>query len=493
MTVLDKLLEHSAKTESLKQVVKLLHWDQETMMPSGSVEQRANWLAVMEGMIHDRDSAPELSEWLDRIKENNLPDPDRAIVAKVRRSNTRAIAVPSDLPPRIARTVVRAISIWREAREKDDVASYLPILSELVELKRVEADALSSGADRYDALLDEFEPAMTSARLDEVFARLRPGLSNLRERVFGSATFSVHRMDGMFPAQAQLELARSLATAFDYDFERGRLDLSAHPFASGVGDDVRITTRIDDRDPYQCMYSTIHEVGHAIYEQNVAAELRGTIIGHGASCAVHESQSRILENQIGRSRAFTAWIYNELRGSFGGFGINSAEAFFADVNAVGKNFIRTDADEIQYNLHVMLRYDLERQLIGGGLEVSDLEEAWNERFRSDFGFAVEKPSDGLLQDIHWAGGSFGYFPTYTLGNIYAGCLYAAICKDHPDLEAQLESGNAQPVTDWLKEKVQKFGSLHPPVETIERATGFEISERYLLDYLERKFGDIYSL
>ena len=274
---------------------------------------------------------------------------------------------------------------------------------------------------------------------------------------------------------------------------RGRVDKAVHPFSSGSGLDVRITTRTNPVDPFNCFYSTIHEVGHAAYEQNIDDAYLLTPLGSGVSMGVHESQSRIYENQIGRSRAFTGWLYGQMKAAFGDIGIADEDAFFAAVNRVNDGFIRTEADELQYNLHVLLRYDLERALMGNDLQVSDLEAAWNDRFEADFGFAVDKPSNGILQDVHWSVGLFGYFPTYSLGNVYAGCLNETMRTALPDLDSALAQGNTSPATNWLRENVQTHGGLYEPREVIERASGRKVSEKPLLSYLTAKFSDLYGV
>ena len=256
---------------------------------------------------------------------------------------------------------------------------------------------------------------------------------------------------------------------------------------------MRITTRTNPTDPFNCFYSTIHEVGHAAYEQGIGRAHMLTPLGRGVSMGVHESQSRIYENQVGRSRAFTGWLYGQMRDQFGDFGIADEDAFYATVNRGSDGFIRTEADEVQYNLHVLLRFDLERALMSGDLAVNDLEAAWNDRFAADFGYAVDKPSNGVLQDVHWSEGLFGYFPTYTLGNVYAGCLHVALRAAVPGLDNELARGDTSKATGWLRQNLQQFGGLRTPVETIAHATGSAPSEGPLLDYLEDKFSGIYGL
>ncbi len=362
----------------------------------------------------------------------------------------------------------------------------------MVALRREEAAALAAGGDLYDALLDDYEPGATQASIGAIFDAMRPRLVALREAILGADRHPAP-LEGRFPPETQMRLARELASAFGYDWNRGRLDLAVHPFSNGSGNDVRITTRTVEEEPFNCFYSTIHETGHAAYEQGIDQAYLLTPLGQGCSMGVHESQSRIYENQLGRSRPFTAWLYDRMTAHFGPLSTKDAEAFYAAVNRVQPGYIRTEADEVHYNLHIMLRFDLERQLFAGKLEAAELEEAWNTRFQQDFGVAVDKPSHGVLQDVHWSLGLFGYFPTYSLGNVYAGCLMQALRAAVPDLDASLARGDTAPATRWLRETLQRHGRLRSPRETIAAACGFEPSEGPLLDYLEAKFGEIYAL
>ncbi len=359
-------------------------------------------------------------------------------------------------------------------------------------LKQEEGQALARGGDVYDALLQDYEPGSTGAEIAALFDGLRPRLVALRERILGSEV-TPPRLSGEFAEAAQLALSETLAVTFGYDLTRGRIDKAVHPFSSGSGTDVRITTRTDPADPFNCFYSTIHEVGHATYEQKVDPAYLLTPLGSGASMGVHESQSRIYENQLGRSQAFTSWLFHRMQESFGDLRVGGPEDFHAAVNRVHSGYIRTEADEVHYNLHVMLRFDLERALIEGELAVDDLPGAWNERFARDFGVAVDRASNGVLQDVHWPVGLFGYFPTYALGNVYAGCLHKALRAAVPDLDAQMAEGDLSAALGWLAENLQQHGSRYLPRETIARACGFEPDAGPLLDYLEGKFGAIYAL
>ena len=490
MSAFDDLMAFQAETEALSQIAGRLGWDQETMMPRGAADQRAAEMAAIEGVLHARRTDPRVGEWLAVAQAGN--DVARAQLRHIRRSYDRTMKVPAKLAADLARLTSKAQGIWAGARGDEDVAAFLPTLQQVVDLKREEAAALADGGDRYDALLDDYEPGASGASLAAMFDALRPRLVDLRARVLDSGTVGPP-LSGDFPVTAQMALSEKLASAFGYDRDHGRIDKAVHPFSSGSGLDVRITTRTSPDDPFNCFYSTIHEVGHATYEQNIDRAYLLTPLGQGVSMGVHESQSRIYENQLGRSRAFTGWLYGQMRDVFGDFGVADEEAFYATVNRVNSGFIRTEADEVHYNLHVLLRFDLERALMAGDLLVQDLEGAWNDRFAADFGVAVDKPSNGVLQDVHWSVGLFGYFPTYTLGNVYAGCLNTALRAAVPDLDDHLARGQTAPATDWLADKVQRHGGLFEPRAVIAGATGAEPSEGPLLDYLDAKFGAIYGV
>lgn len=489
MSAFDELMAFQRETEALGQVMGRLGWDQETMMPEGASVQRAEEMAALDGVLHARRTDPRIGEWLERA-ESDGPVAERQL-AKIRRRYVRTQRVPAKLSAALARTTSLAHRVWAEARANDDYALFAPKLEEVLNLAREKAAALADGGDPYDALLDDYEPGATGGDLEAMFGALRPRLVGLRDRVLGSERM-VPEVAVEFPEAGQLRLSTELALAFGYRLSHGRIDKAVHPFSSGSGLDVRITTRTDPMRPFDCFYSTVHEVGHAAYEQGIDPAYLLTPLGRGVSMGVHESQSRIYENQLGRSPAFTGWLHGRMSEVFGDFGIGSAD-FARVVNRVAPGYIRTEADEVHYNLHVLMRFDLERDLIAGRLSVADLPEAWNQRFERDFGVRVDRPANGVLQDVHWSEALFGYFPTYTLGNVYAGCLHAALRRDLPDLDEALARGDTSPATAWLREKVQRHGGLYEAREVISRATGEEPTEAPLLDYLEDKFSALYDL
>ena len=484
MTAFDALMTYERDTQALSRVAGRLSWDQETVMPRGSAAQRAEESGAMEAVLHARRTDPRVGDWLAAAEA-----PDAAGAAQlrlIRRAYERAVKVPADLATALARLTSRSQGQWAEARAADDFAGFAPVLEEVVRLKREEAEALAGSGDRYDALIDDFEPGMTAIELAAMFDAMRPRLVALRERALDGP--DIPPLQGEFEEAVQLRLSRELAERFGYDFTRGRIDKAVHPFSSGSGDDVRITTRTAADDPFNCLYSTIHEVGHACYEQGIDATYHLTPVGQGVSMGVHESQSRIYENQLARSRPFCHFLYGRMREAFGEVGVTDEDQFYRVVNRLHRGFIRTEADEVQYNLHIMLRFDLERALFAGDLQVSDLEAAWNDRFVADFGYAVDRASHGVLQDVHWSVGLFGYFPTYSLGNVYAGCLHAALRAALPTLDEDLAAGDPGAATAWLRENVQQHGGLYEPREVITRACGAEPTAEPLMIYLEEKFG-----
>ena len=492
MSHYDDLMAYERQTQALGEIAGRLGWDQETVMPRGAAPQRAEESEALSHVLHARHTDPRVGEWLQQIDEASLDTIGQANLRLIRRRYDRQTRVPVKLAGELARRTAEAQGQWAEARAADDFAAFAPVLARIVALKRDEAQALAAGADPYDALLDDFEPGATGRELQAMFDALRPRLVALRDRVMG-APDQPAPLTGRFDEQAQMTLTRDLAAAFGYDMAHGRIDKAVHPFSSGSGLDVRITTRTSAHDPFGAVYSTIHETGHACYEQNIDRAYLLTPLGQGVSMGVHESQSRIYENQLGRGRAFTGWLFDRFRDAFGAMNVNDADAFWRAANRVHPGYIRTEADEVQYNLHVLLRFDLERDMIAGKLAVADLEEAWNARFEADFGVAVDKPSNGCLQDVHWSVGLFGYFPTYSLGNVYAGCLFKALTADMPDLDDHLARGNAATVTAWLGETLQRHGGLHEPKTLMTQACGEAPSEAPLLDYLEEKFAALYRL
>ena len=485
-----KLLEYNKTTRLLQSVAGRTAWDQETMMPINSGMSRAMEMGALEEVIHERKKGSEIRELLETATPKSSHE--KRLHELIKRDFDRATVIPNQLASDLAKTTSLAQMAWQKARQNNNFSEFSPHLKKVIDLKRKEASLLSPLGDLYDGLINDYEYGMTKKEASSIFAVMKPRLLDLRQRI-SESKLSKPILQGDFNTEKQLKLAHEIAKTFFYDFNRGRIDIVAHPFCSGSGDDVRITTRVDSKDPFNCLYSTIHEVGHACYEQNVSTDFLHSPLGSGVSLGIHESQSRIFENQIGRSRHFTKWLFKEMKNCFGEFGIGDPEDFYRLVNKVETGFIRTEADEVHYNLHIMLRFELEVEVIAKNLEVEDLPEAWNKKFKDYFGRDVTKPSDGILQDVHWSIGAFGYFPTYTLGNLNAGCLFKKMMEDIPNMDEGFEKGDVSSATNWLTENIHQHGSVYEPTELIKNATGEELTPEPFLDYLDEKFSDMYEV
>ena len=485
-----KLISYVKKTEALSHASSLIAWDQETMMPNGAVEQRADCLASIESEIHTRKSNIKVGELLDSIKISSLNKEEKSNYFHIKKSYLRSSKIPNDLATEIAKICSLSQMSWVHSKKTNDTKRFLKYFKEVINLKKKEAKILSNSNNVYDALLNDFEPEMTSKKLDKVFKNLRKDLISLRENIIDKNN-TISKLNFIFDKKIQLEISNNLAKLFGYNFDIGRIDISQHPFSTGTGNDVRITTRLDEKDPFNCFFSTIHETGHAVYEQNIPDKFIFTPNGSGVSMGVHESQSRIFENQFGRSRQFCIYLFKLMKDKFGDFGVKSDEEFYKIVNNVKNSFIRTEADEVNYNLHILMRYDIEKELFKDNIKVEELEDAWNERFKLDFQLDVKELSDGFLQDVHWSAGLFGYFPTYTLGNIYAGCLFEKILDTNNEALNKVQYGEFGDILEWLKKNIYVYGSSEKPENIISNAIEKNIDEKPLIDYLNKKFNEIY--
>lgn len=491
-TAYDTLLDHLKTTSALEQIGGILMWDQEVMMPRKGNAQRSEQHAALEATVHARKTDARLPEWFESIDEDTLDAAGKANLREAKKSYAQTVKVPAELASELARVITASQMVWADARANNDFAAFAPTLEKVLDLRRQEAACLADGGDLYDALLNNYEPDAKSDTLAELLGRLRPALTELRAAI-AEKGMEVPSVQGEFGNDVQMAVANRLATAFEYDWDAGRIDLAVHPFSSGNNNDSRITTRVDPKNVFNCFYSTIHEVGHSKYEQGMPAELAMQPAGKYASMGVHESQSRMLENQIGRSRAFCEWMFGVMRDEMGDFGLKDGQELYRAANRVGPSFIRTEADELHYNLHVLMRFELERALIRDELQVADLEAAWNDAFKRDFGVDVPNPAQGVLQDVHWSVGLFGYFPTYSLGNIYAGELFATMQQVMPTLEDDLAKGDTSNALAWLGNNIHQKAHLSSPEQTIADAVGHAPTEQPLMSYLERKFTELYDL
>jgi carboxypeptidase Taq len=419
-----------------------------------------------------------------------------ANVRETRRQYDRATKLPAALVEEMAKTEVLAQQAWAEARKKNDFPAFAPWLEKWIGLKRQQANCYGYTGHIYNALLEDFEPGETAENLSNVFEGLRGPLVELIGKIVSSGRKApVEILERHYPAEAQAKLAREAAAAVGFDFDAGRLDVSVHPFCSGIGPgDTRMTTRYDEKYFGDAFFGVLHETGHGLYDQGLPAEHFGTPLGEAISLGIHESQSRMWENLVGRSRAFWRFFMPRAREIFGATitGVTEEQWYFA-VNDVRPSLIRTESDETTYNLHILLRFELEKSLLTGDLKVPDLPRAWNERMKKYLGIEVPDDARGCLQDIHWSGGAMGYFPTYTLGNLYAAQFFDQAKKDLGDLEAQIACGQFVPLLGWLRGKIHSQGKRHRATELVKRVTGKPLSAGPLLEHLRRKAAELYGV
>jgi carboxypeptidase Taq len=402
---------------------------------------------------------------------------------------------PEELVTEFVRATSKATAVWREARKKNDFASFSPHFKRLVELTREKADCIGYVDHPYDALIDEYEPWMRTSQVAAIFGPLTEKLTELVARIKDSAQVDAAFLDRPFPVGRQEEFGRHLLTLLSYPMDRGRLDVSAHPFTTTLGsDDVRITTRYREDQLLSSIFGTIHETGHALYELGFPEELRGTLLAAGTSLGIHESQSRTWENLIGKSRAFWEFNLPVLKKHFPAQLDNvTGDQFYRAVNKVEPSLIRIEADEVTYSLHVVLRFELELRLLTGDLSVDDAPAAWMEKMESLIGVRPGNDANGILQDTHWASGLMGYFPTYALGNLYGAQFMRKMREDVPDIDKQIASGNLKSILDWLGSHIHVYGAALTADELCKKVTGEDLNPQYFIDYLEAKFGEIYRL
>jgi carboxypeptidase Taq len=497
---LQKLKDVLGEIEDLNRATGVLAWDQETYMPPGGVAGRAAQMSTLSRLAHVRFTSDEVGRLLDEVEGEvaALPfDSDEASLVRVtRRDYEQDRKLPPDLVAEMASAGSTARPIWQKARKDSDFKSFMPYLEKNVELSRRVADALGYKDRPYDALIDRTEPGLTTDQLETMFAELKKAIVPLVADIARHADAVDDRvLYRGFDTGLQLKYALDLVTKLGYDLERGRQDISTHPFSIALGPgDVRITTRVSRDFFNECLFGSIHESGHSMYSQGFGQNLDRTPLWGGASPGVHESQSRLWENLIGRSRAFWHHFFPSLRNTFPEplKGCDE-EAFFKAVNRSYPSLIRVEADEVTYNLHVLVRFELECELLDGTLKVKDLPEAWNSRFKSYLGVDVPNDREGVLQDIHWSGLGFAGFPGYTIGNLIGAQLMDRIRADIPDLDAHVERGEFGVLLRWLRTNVHRHGRKFTPNELMERATGKPVTPGPWIAYVRKKFGALYGL
>jgi len=497
MNAYDSLLQRSREIAVYNSAASLLSWDQETSMPSKAGAYRAEQLSQFAGLTHRLGTAPEVGDWIKASEDSLHPCADaeetalrEANVREWRREYDRATRLPARLVEELAGTTSLARDAWAQARRDSNFAAFAPWLEKILALSREQAECWGYTTCRYDALLEGYEPGARAADLTPLFTELQKQLSPLLpalEKI--TAAVDPARLLGEYPVEVQRAFNKEIAEAIGFDFEAGRIDTTVHPFCTEMGPrDCRMTTRYDVRDFTSSLSGTMHEAGHGLYTQGLDAAHYGTPVGSYLSLGIHESQSRLWENQVGRSRAFWAHWYPRAKKVFPSLEVLPLDELWLLINRVKPSHIRVEADEATYNLHIILRFEIEQKLVAGDLTVNDVPAAWNARFEEIFGLPVPHDARGCLQDTHWALGLIGYFPTYTLGNLNSAQLYAAAARHDPAMVAELAAGKYTRLLAWMRNKIHRHGRRYSPTELMIQATGEPTRASYYLDYLKGKYG-----
>ena len=496
---LARLKEILAEVDDLSRASALLEWDQQAYAPRESAETRGQQMGTLNKIGHELFTAPETGQLLEKLQKTAKdwePDSDDARLIRVTaKRHERAVKVPSAMVAEKAEITSLAAQAWQEARAKSNFPHFQPHLEKVVDWTQRFAKLFEPVDHPYDALLDEYEPGMKTAEVQAIFDNIRPKQVELIKSIAAKPKIDESMLHKHFPEKGQWDFGVEVVTAFGYDWDRGRQDRVAHPFMTNLGyGDQRITTRMNEDFYNAHIFGTMHEAGHALYEQGIPKEMARSPLYNGASLAVHESQSRMWENLVGRSKPFWTHFYPKLQKVFPEqLGNVKMEDFYKAINRVAPSYIRIEADEATYNLHIMLRLGLEIDLLEGKVAVKDLPKVWNERFNSYLGITPPDDAKGVLQDVHWSYALMGYFSTYALGNLVSAQLWEVIQRDLPDLDQQISKGEFSGLLTWLREKLHRRGAKFEPQEIVQKIAGSKINGDAYIRYLQKKFGEIYSL
>lgn len=495
----DRLSDEMRRIAVLASAGSVLGWEERTYMPRGGARLRSEQLGLISGMVHERFTTPRIGEMLAELESSELAAGDTieaANIRELRRIYDKQTRLPKSLVEEKTRVTTLAQGEWARARKESDFKAFLPWLEKVLKLVREQAEAYGYDGEPYDALLDDYEPGAKVSEVEQVLADLRNELVSLLDKIQGAPRRPDKSIvEREYPVDRQQVFGEMVAAAIGFDFNQGRLDVTTHPFCSGFGPgDTRITTRYNPRRLNDALFGTMHETGHALYEMGLPKEeFFGLPVAEECSLGIHESQSRMWENQVGRSREFWVYFFPQaqriFRDALGGV---SLDDFYGAVNYVEPSYIRVEADEATYNLHILLRFELERALLTGDLKPADVPGEWNSRFKSYFGLDVPDDAMGCLQDVHWSAGLIGYFPTYSLGNLYAAQFFAKARADMPDLMTQFTRGDFAGLLNWLREHIHRHGRRYHALELCRRVTGEPLSHRPLMEYMTDKFAEIYG-
>ncbi|MFW5964223.1 MAG: carboxypeptidase M32 [Natronomonas sp.] len=487
----DDLLADYQRATYLGDANMVLSWDQEVMMPEGGTPARSKQRGAISAVAHDILVDDDVAENLDDLEDADLPAEEAAVVREIRRQHERKARVPTDLVTEISEATSDAHPVWQEAKANDDWDTFAPTVERLLELKREYAEHIDPDADPYEVLFADYEPYIDLETAERVLENLRERLVPLIDEIRDSEV-DLYSVDGTFPEDQQMELAREALETLDYDFEHGRIDTAPHPFSSGTQFDARVTTRFDESDPLDSLGSTIHEFGHATYTQGLRQDAYGSPLGEHRGLTVHESQSRLWENHVGRTEPFWELFVPRFNDQYG-TDLTARQAYEAANQVYEDNLIRVEADELTYHLHIILRFEIERDLLAGDLAVEEVPAVWNDKMEEYLGVRPDADGEGCLQDIHWSHGSFGYFPTYSLGSVLAAQLYDAAASDIGDLDSQVRAAEFDALHEWLTDNVHSHGQRYTTDDLVEEATGEPFTADYFLEYAESKFGELYEL
>ncbi|MGI8637372.1 MAG: carboxypeptidase M32 [Segetibacter sp.] len=488
MNKTEKLKSELLTFARLGSALGLLGWDQEVNLPPKAAQYRGEVTSQLAADLHKKVTSKKFIDSLKELKQpenfQNLSKDDQVIVRQTWRDVEKASKLPTEFVEEMSKLTSQAFGVWAEARQKSDFKIFQPILEKIVAMNQKEAEFLGFAKSPYDALLDQYEPGLTTEKIEHLFSPLTKSLRQLIQQAAQKKPASLPKMK--YDIEVQKKLNNKIAAALGYDLQAGRIDVSPHPFTIDFHpSDVRITTRYDEHDFWVALGSTVHETGHALYQQGLPANQFGTPLGEPVSLGIHESQSRIWENFVGKSRPFVDFLYPQLEKSFGQLPY-SADELHSWLNRVQPNPIRVESDEVTYNLHIALRFEMERDLIEGNMKVADVPHIWNQKMKEYLGLDIKDDANGCLQDIHWSHGTFGYFPTYTLGNLYAAQMYQKIKKDILNLEASFAKGDFSQFLNWLRREIHVHGRRYEPEALLEKATGEPLNPNYLIDHLRTK-------
>ncbi len=491
----ERLLDEYRRISNVGNAAGILSWDQQVMMPEGGNPARSKQLSTLSAIAHEFMVDGDIGDLLDELDDEDLSGEQAAVAREIRREYERADKVPTELVQEISETSSEALSAWREARGNDDFETFEPYLETLVDLKRQYAEHIDPDADPYEVLFADYEPYLPLDQAEQILDRVRETLVPMIDEIRNSETpITTDAFEGSYDTDEQDALMRDVLTDLGYPWERGRLDVAPHPFSMGTMFDARVTTRYDESNPVDALMSTVHEFGHATYTHGLPEEQYGTPLGEARDLSVHESQSRFWENHVGRSRPFWEHTLETVQEHFPSTGDVTVDEAYESVNQVYEdNLIRVEADELTYHLHIVIRFEIERALVSGELDVADVPETWNDKYEEYLGVRPDTDADGCLQDIHWSHGNFGYFPTYSLGSILSAQLYDAARADIDDFDGKIAEGDFDDLHEWLTENVHRHGKRYETNDLVVEATGEDFTADAFVDYVTEKYGDLYEL